>query len=173
MERISNFENIKDYKIFIQTFDPKSKIDLSHEDYLYITFNKIGIFERGFNFTKKKNLKKNQFLQTEELFYDKETHRYICKLHQFKNLKKNLAINKRGSEKVNFGYNSGGDEIRFQRMDGKELDLLEVNKVCIQVIDKSEGFERVYWVGKEKDGLKGYLDQMKKKIFFLVFEKMD
>ena len=56
MENPDKYKDIQNYKIFIQTFDPTSKVDLSHEDYYYITFAKIGVFEKGFNLTKKKKL---------------------------------------------------------------------------------------------------------------------
>ena len=76
MENIDDYSDIEKYKITIQTFDPKSKVELSHEDYYRIEYKKIGVFEYGFDFVKKE--KSSGYLKTKELFFDDNNCNYCC-----------------------------------------------------------------------------------------------
>ena len=134
----------------------------------YVTYKRIGFFDYGFCLTKceEDKVKNKIAFKCAEIINTQ----LKCKVCEFSKVNWVMAINNRGAMQVPFGYNSKGDFIYIERLDGRAIEEGVENTVLVYSVDYSGSYPRKYWWGIDNNKLAGYSEECERKTFTFFFE---
>ncbi len=125
-----------------------------------VCHDKIGVFEKGFNFEKSEG-KGHRLKMWVQKDYVNQGGKKVLEgiLEDFQDGDINLSINKRGKEKVSFGYNKNGDLCFIEFITPKTA------YVGCYYLDQEKNMNLCYYFGIEGDNLRGFFDRSKAAVF--------
>ena len=155
----------KNFPKMIISLESRNSNDSSIADTRTVKYTKIKFFEYGYSLVDPFEHKSKFYLAFSKLNYNKENNSIEVKFHDLDHFDKKMAINGRGKNKVDFGYNSNGDHFTVWSFKGLPIEVNQVNKVFLSVRDQESGI--VYFLGREGNSLKGYRDEEMKTPFYM------
>lgn len=78
-----------------------------------------------------------------------------------------MDVNDRRNRVTKVGYNEMGSFIYIMTLDGEPFRNGASNPVVIYILDETDLFEKAFWLGREDNYLKCFLNELYKSVFLL------